>query len=126
MRTSGLLMATVMSGVMLASTTGFAQQQHTVVETEESTIVELAKTLGMNNMDIEDWAAIFILSSVFVVALSFAVSRVIRASRSSSVPDDLYDQLAGLEQRLAMLEDRASADGQPVAGTKPVEFSPPG
>ena len=78
----------------------------------------------MDNMDIEDWGAILILLSIFVVALSFGVSRVIRAGRSTSVPDDLYDQLAGLEQRLAQLEDRASADG--AAPAEAVEFSPQG
>ncbi len=120
MRTSMFLMLLVAAAMFLASAPAAVAQETTT--SQESTIIQLARTLQMDKMDIEEWAVIFILSSIFVGVSGFAVSRVIKATRQGSVPDDLYDQIAVLEQRVAELEGQNSAVAQ--GSDKPVEFHP--
>ena len=120
MRTSMFLMLVVAASMFLASAPAAVAQDTTT--SQGPTIIQLARTLQMDEMSLGDWAAIFILSSIFVGVLGCAVSQVIKATRQSSVPDDLYDQIAVLEQRLAELEGQNSTVAQ--GSDKPVEFSP--
>jgi len=112
----------------LDSTLAFAQQVETTVEQaaveqtvveqatveQQSAIAEIFSGLKSLHMDAGEMAVLLIFGSVLILAIGWAVSKVIRTARGESTGVvHLDDQMHALEQRIVMLE-QAAASPRPV------------